>query len=195
MVLIYLPQNRGRRQFTPLFLLKATSTGRRSDHYWSRREVVLVTIADQYWSAQRPVLVHFIPSTAPRIEFKGKQTHIEVWYARELQELLGYARWENFAVAIQRAITSCNSNGGNDLDHFREVTKMIEVAKGGRRSVSEFYTQSLRMPLDERGIKPEELPPADDIKKLERRVAREEKSLGQDAQKLPQAQAVDTEKE
>ena len=49
--------------------------------------------------------------------------------------------------------------------------------------------------LGERGIKPEELPPADDIKKLERRVAREEKALGQDAQKLPQAQAVGTEKE
>ena len=194
-MLISLPQNRGSRQFTPLFLRKATSTGRRSDHYWSRREVVLVTIAYQYWSAQRPVLVHFISSTASRIEFEGKQTHIEVWYARELQELLGYTRWENFVVAIQRAITSYNSNGGNDLDHFREVTKMIEVAKGGRHSVSEFYTQSLCMPLGERGIKPEELPPADDIKKLERRVAREEKALGQEAQKLPQAQAVDTEKE
>ena len=75
---------------------------------------------------------------AQRIEIEGEHTHIEVWYARELQELLGYARWENFAVAIQRAITSCNSNGGNDLDHFREVTKMIEVGKGGRRSVSDF---------------------------------------------------------
>nr|DAS72892.1 MAG TPA: hypothetical protein [Caudoviricetes sp.] len=58
--LIYLPPNHGRRLFTPLFLLKATSTGRRSDHYWSRHEVVLVTIAYQYWSTQRPVLVHFI---------------------------------------------------------------------------------------------------------------------------------------
>ena len=51
------------------------------------------------------------------------------------------------------------------------------------------------MSLGERGIRPEELPPADDIKKLERRVAHEEKALGQDAQKLPQAQAVDTENE
>ena len=55
--------------------------------------------------------------------------------------------------------------------------------------------ESVRSMLGERGIKPEELPPADDIKKLERRVAREEKALGQDAQKLPQAQAVGTEKE
>ena len=69
-MLIYLQQNHGRRQFTPLFLRKATSTGRRSDHYWSRREVVLVTIAYQYWSAQRPVLVHFTPSTAPTNSLK-----------------------------------------------------------------------------------------------------------------------------
>ena len=75
---------------------------------------------------------------AQRIEIEGEHTHIEVWYARELQELLGYARWENFAVAIQRAITSCNSNGGNDLDHFREVTKMISIGKGGKREVSDF---------------------------------------------------------
>ena len=31
---------------------------------------------------------------------------VEVWYARELQTLLGYARWENFVVAINRAIDS-----------------------------------------------------------------------------------------
>ena len=75
---------------------------------------------------------------AQRIEIEGEQTHIEVWYARELQKLLGYARWENFAVAIQRAITSCKSNEVNDLDHFREVTKMVKLGSGGQREVSDF---------------------------------------------------------
>ena len=75
---------------------------------------------------------------AQRIEIEGEQTHIEVWYARELQELLGYARWENFAVAIQRAITSCKSNEVNDLDHFREVTKMVGLGSGAKREVSDF---------------------------------------------------------
>ena len=32
---------------------------------------------------------------------------IEVWYARELQQVLGYTRWENFVVAIGRAMESC----------------------------------------------------------------------------------------
>lgn len=54
----------------------------------------------------------------------GKE-QIEVWFARELQDLLGYARWENFTVAINRAVDSCKSQGINVDDHFREVTKMI----------------------------------------------------------------------
>ena len=48
----------------------------------------------------------------------------------ELQELPGYARWENFIVAINRAVESCKSQHINIDDHFREVTKMIEIGKG-----------------------------------------------------------------
>ena len=50
---------------------------------------------------------------------------IEVWYARELQAVLGYARWENFVVAVGRAMESCKTLGINIDDHFREVTKMM----------------------------------------------------------------------
>lgn len=63
---------------------------------------------------------------------------IEVWFARELQELLGYARWENFTVAIGRAVEACKSQGINIDDHFREVTKMITIGKGGQREVQDF---------------------------------------------------------
>ena len=63
---------------------------------------------------------------------------IEVWYARELQQVLGYARWENFVVAIGRAMESCKTLGINVDDHFREVTKMITLAKGAQREVQDF---------------------------------------------------------
>ena len=63
---------------------------------------------------------------------------IEVWYARELQEVLGYARWENFIGAIGRAMESCKTLGINVDDHFRDLTKMIALAKGAQREVQDF---------------------------------------------------------
>jgi len=66
------------------------------------------------------------------------QDSIEFWFARDLQEPLGYARWENFLTAIQRAITSCETTGFDASDHFRGVTKMIDIGKGGQRPVDDF---------------------------------------------------------
>lgn len=63
---------------------------------------------------------------------------IEVWYARELQEVLGYARWENFVGAIGRAMESCKTLGINVDDHFREVTKMVNLGSGSQREVQDF---------------------------------------------------------
>ncbi|MBR5168282.1 MAG: DNA damage-inducible protein D [Salinivirgaceae bacterium] len=63
---------------------------------------------------------------------------VEVWYARELQQVLGYARWENFVVAIGRAMESCKTLGINIDDHFREVTKMVLLGSGSQRSVQDF---------------------------------------------------------
>lgn len=63
---------------------------------------------------------------------------IEFWFARDLMEPLGYARWENFTTAINRAIESCKSTGYEETNHFRGVTKMIEVGKGGQRPVDDF---------------------------------------------------------
>ena len=51
------------------------------------------------------------------------ENSVEVWYARELQSVLGYARWENFIVAINRAIESCKVQNINVDDHFRELTR------------------------------------------------------------------------
>lgn len=63
---------------------------------------------------------------------------VEVWFARDLQNVLGYARWENFLVAIQRAVDSCNTLGVNADDHFREVTKMVSLGSGAKREVTDY---------------------------------------------------------
>ena len=64
---------------------------------------------------------------ATYIESDNGKEKVEVWFARELQKVLGYARWENFQSAIKRAVESCNTQGINVDDHFREVTKMVCV--------------------------------------------------------------------
>lgn len=66
------------------------------------------------------------------------ENSIEVWYARELQSVLGYARWENFVVAINRAIESCKVQNINVDDHFRELTKMVQLGSGSQRKINDF---------------------------------------------------------
>lgn len=72
------------------------------------------------------------------INNENNTEQIEIWFARELQGLLGYARWENFVIAIQRAVQSCKSQDINVDDHFREVTKLIEIGKGGQREIQDY---------------------------------------------------------
>jgi DNA-damage-inducible protein D len=63
---------------------------------------------------------------------------VEFWFARDLQEPLGYARWESFITAIQRAIESCRTTGYDPDDHFRGVTKMVIIGSGAERAIEDF---------------------------------------------------------
>lgn len=60
---------------------------------------------------------------------------VEFWCARELQTLLGYERWENFEKAIERAAIACVNAKQELNDHFREVTKTIDMPKGASKEV------------------------------------------------------------
>lgn len=67
-----------------------------------------------------------------------EESGLEFWFARDLQEPLGYARWENFLTAIQRAIESCRTTGYEPEHHFRDVTKMVPLGSGAERPVEDF---------------------------------------------------------
>ena len=63
---------------------------------------------------------------------------VEFWYARDLMALLGYDRWENFHKAIERAIDSCKASEIEPVDHFRSVTKMVQIGSGAERAVKDY---------------------------------------------------------
>src|SRR6266581_7679750 len=63
---------------------------------------------------------------------------VEYWSARDLAPLLGYNKWQNFEVAIQRAITSCKQVGQIVADHFTDASKVIIVGKGAKQTVKDY---------------------------------------------------------
>lgn len=67
-----------------------------------------------------------------------KEKEIEFWYARDLQKLLGYEKWDNFLGVIEKAKSACLHSKNRVSDHFADVGKMISVGKGGQRNIEEY---------------------------------------------------------
>lgn len=61
----------------------------------------------------------------------------EYWFARELYPILGYAGWEGFLPAIERAKDACKTQGIDVEDHFQYLTKMVEIGSGAKREVED----------------------------------------------------------
>ena len=62
---------------------------------------------------------------------------IECWSARELQEILGYAKWENFVNAIEKAKKACEKAGEKISDHFPDIRKMVDLGSGSQREITD----------------------------------------------------------
>lgn len=60
---------------------------------------------------------------------------VECWSARELQSILGYVKWENFARVIEKAKTACEKSGISVGDHFPDVRKMVLLGSGSEREI------------------------------------------------------------
>lgn len=116
---------------------------------------------------------NLIRALTDNFEAHAQQTDngVEFWLARDLQHLLGYTKWDNFLNVISKAKTACEVSNHQVLDHFADVGKMVDLGSGSQLT----NNQAVRNTLLERGIRPEHLPAAEDVKKVERRIASEDK--------------------
>jgi len=63
---------------------------------------------------------------------------VEFWMARDLMEILGYSKWQNFEIAMRRAITSLEATGTVGEHHFTEASKMVSIGSGSERKVKDY---------------------------------------------------------
>lgn len=69
---------------------------------------------------------------------RSSETDTEYWFAREMQSVLGYDKWDNFLKVIQKARESCVSMNVDPSDHFLDTGKMVGIGSGARRVKADF---------------------------------------------------------
>lgn len=85
-------------------------------------------------------------------------------------------------------LTIAAKNLATEMTNYNVENKDLQ----GEVSITQEHVQnntSVRAMLGERGIRPEELPPAENIKALERRVKKQEKAISDQSGKLPGVEA------
>lgn len=61
----------------------------------------------------------------------------EFWYARDIQIILQYSKWENFVKVIEKAREACKNSGFDVYDHFPDVKKMVQLGSGAIREIED----------------------------------------------------------
>ncbi|MBI4140738.1 DNA damage-inducible protein D, partial [Candidatus Woesearchaeota archaeon] len=60
------------------------------------------------------------------------------WFARDLQRLLGYDKWENFVNTIEKAKIACKNSGYDINNHFPAIKKMVKLGSEAERYIEEY---------------------------------------------------------
>ena len=62
---------------------------------------------------------------------------VECWSAREMQDILGYSKWDNFLNVIDKAKNACATAGEKLSDHFADIGKMVGLGSGAERKIDD----------------------------------------------------------
>jgi len=60
---------------------------------------------------------------------------VEFWFARDLQKLLGYDKWDNFSQVIDKAKTACEKSTHEISDHFADAGKKVSIGSGATKEI------------------------------------------------------------
>jgi len=86
---------------------------------------------------KKEIITHLHSNFEKTVQIE-EETHMEFWLARDIQELLGYAKWDNFLKVIGKAKISCETSGYSISEHFLDVGKMVSLGSGSQRQISDF---------------------------------------------------------
>jgi hypothetical protein len=75
-----------------------------------------------------------VSNTFERIK-RVNESGAEFWSSRDFAQVLGYTDYRDFEAVVEKARTACFNSGQRVEDHFVEINEMIEIGKGGQRSV------------------------------------------------------------
>ena len=117
-----------------------------------------------------------------RIRSKGDQALFGGFTTKEMKERLGVKDSRPLADFLP-TLTIAAKNLATEMTNYNVEEKDLQ----GETDITVEHVDnnsSVREMLGQRGIKPENLPPSEDIRKLERRVKREDKQLAEKAGKL-----------
>jgi DNA-damage-inducible protein D len=120
-----------------------------------------------------------------RIRSKGDTALFGGYTTEDMKQRLGIKSSRPLADFLP-TLTIAAKNLATEMTNYKVEEKDLQ----GEQSITIEHVQnnkSVREMLGQHGIKPEELPPSEDIKRLERRVVNDEKRIEHTTPKLPKS--------
>ncbi|MFA6094406.1 MAG: DNA damage-inducible protein D [Candidatus Paceibacterota bacterium] len=72
-------------------------------------------------------------------QYVHKAGDAEFCFARDLQGLLGYTKWDNFLNVIEKAKIACKNSGGSIDENFAFTTRLVEMPNGGTKDAEDYF--------------------------------------------------------
>lgn len=71
-------------------------------------------------------------------DYSYQEEGVEFWFARDLQQLLGYVEWRKFSGVIEKAKEACTNSSNEVNDHFVCSDKTIAMPKGASKKIEDY---------------------------------------------------------